>query len=498
MPPERPSFLAALQSLLGSDESFERLIDEVPFNLIVDRSEGGAIYANATQLQSFGMNWEEFRGYGWARVVHPGDVPLFEKAATDYLAGRTDRFDLKYRVIRQPAGDTIWVHAHVRGVRDASGAHVGNVGISFDITSQQQHHERLAYTQKMEAVGRLSGRIAHDFNNLLGVLLACIDTLGIEAPGVGTSHLDTMLEAVERARQITDQLLTLAQPKVRGRASQIDYELLRLEPLIARAVGERVSYRASLCAGVAAVPLDPGQLSQIALNLVANARDAISGSGQVTMTTELLDDRVLWTVTDDGSGMSPDVIARATEAFFTTKSPERGTGLGLATVAELVRVSGGQLVIESTEGRGTRIAITLPMVAEAVRVGGRNEVRTDQGTGRGTILLLEDHDALRQSLALVLSTRGYRVLSTGLQREAIELAQQLPDLVALVTDVHLPDGDGTECAAVLRRERPDLAVVYMSGLAADDSRELGRGETFLRKPVSPRDLVAALRALVGK
>lgn len=493
---DRPSFISALTSLLGSEESFERLIDEAPFNLIVDRSEGGVIYSNETQLRTFGMNWEEFRGYGWARAVHPGDVPLFEKAATDYLAGRTDRFDLKYRVIRPAGGDVIWIHAHVRGVRDAAGAHVGNVGISFDITNQQQHHERLAYTQKMEAVGRLSGRIAHDFNNLLGVLLACIDTLGHEAPGVGTELLETMLETVDRARQITDQLLTLAQPKVRGRASQIDYELLRLEPLITRTTGERVAYQASLNAGLAAVPLDPGQLAQIALNLVANARDAISGPGKVTITTESREDEVLWTVEDDGSGMSAEVVARATEPFFTTKPPDRGTGLGLATVAELVRVSGGRLHVDSAEGRGTRIAIVLPQVSEPVPAGKRPEGAANVTPVQGTVLLLEDHDALRQSLALVLSTRGYRVLSTGFVREAMEIAARQPDLVALVTDIHLSDGDGFECAAVLRRERPSLAIVYMSGLAADASHELGKRETFIRKPVAPSELLGALRTLV--
>ena len=207
-------------------------------------------------------------------------------------------------------------------------------------------------------------------------------------------------------------------------------------------------------------------------------------------------DGVLWSVEDDGAGMTPEVAARALEAFFTTKSPDKGTGLGLATVADLLQMVNAELELVSQPGVGTKVRMKLPQLKGTVGASREPARSLDPVAAEGTVLLLEDHDALRQSLAFALSFQGYRVLSTGTVAEALRAAASEPDLVALVTDVHLPDGTGLECARALRRERPALAVVYTSGYA-DAVSELTLRDAFLAKPLAPRDLLSALQALLS-
>jgi two-component system cell cycle sensor histidine kinase/response regulator CckA len=490
----RPAFLSAVEEAFENPAILDRLIDDAPFNLIIDRVKGGCIYANQTLLHTFNMSWEEFAGYGWARAVHPGDGPIFQKAATDFLTGRRDQFDLRYRVLRQPHGEVVWLQALVRAIRDQNGTHVGNVGVSVDVTELQQRHERSSHSQKMEALGRLSGRVAHDLNNLLGVVLACAHLIDRKVPGRVDEQLAALNSTIEHARKLTDQLMFFGQSRAAARTSVLDDELRRIAPLIARTLGEAIRYEAVLEAGDATVPLDRGQIGQITLNLVANARDAITGSGTVRIRSSADSDLVRWSVEDDGAGMSPELVARATEPFFTTKSPDRGTGLGLATVSDLLRMVNAELVIESEPGRGTRIAMTLPQLKGLPAPAAGPAVDLEAGPAQGTVILLEDHDALRQSLAFSLSFQGYRVLSTGSLAEALAAAAQETNLVALVTDVHLPDGTGIECAKALRLERPDLVVVYTSGFV-DVVSDLGAREAFLVKPLVPRELLSVLQSL---
>jgi CheY-like chemotaxis protein len=277
----------------------------------------------------------------------------------------------------------------------------------------------------------------------------------------------------------------------------LDEELRRLEPLIVRTLGSAIRYEAVLESDEAAVPLDRGQVGQIALNLIANARDAIAATGMVRIRTSANGDHVRFVVEDDGSGMSAETSARALEPFFTTKAPDHGTGLGLATVADLLRIVNAELAIDSELGRGTRVEMTLPQLksAPAPEVAMQPLRQREPGVAEGTVLLLEDHDALRQTLAFALSFQGYRALSTATVAEALRVAASEPALVALVTDMDLPDGTGIECAAALRRERPELPVVYSSGFA-DAVPKLGPRDAFLPKPLSPRELLQVLERLL--
>jgi PAS domain S-box-containing protein len=204
---QRPTFSTAIARVHGSAQTFDRLIDDAPFNLILDRVQGGCIYANQTLLRTVNMSWPEFEGYGWVRAVHPGDAPLFQKAASDFLHGQRDQFDLRYRVLRAPGGEVVWLHALVRAIRDAQGTHIGNVGVSVDVTEQQRRHERSSHAQKREAVGRLSRRVAHDLNNLLGVVLACAHLVERKAPSLVGEQLEILEDTIDRARRLTDQLL---------------------------------------------------------------------------------------------------------------------------------------------------------------------------------------------------------------------------------------------------------------------------------------------------
>jgi CheY-like chemotaxis protein len=330
----------------------------------------------------------------------------------------------------------------------------------------------------------------------LGVFMACLFMLD-RSPEDGLSQLPTMTAAVDRARKLTEQLLMLSRTGTEQRFCCLDEELRTLTALVLRTIGENITFDATLDAGASTVPLDSGQVGQIVLNLVVNARDAIEGPGRVSMRTQVQADRVRWVAEDDGSGMPPDVAARALEPFFSTKAPGKGSGLGLATVADFVREAGGTLSIDSAPGRGTRVVIDLPIVHRPPQRALLSRSPSPLDTGGGTLILLEDHDALRQSLAFALSTQGYRVLSTGTVREAVYMAKSEPGVVALVTDLHLPDGLGTDCAGQLRAALPSLPVVYMSGMP-EAAPKLGTSDTFLPKPVAPADLLRALSVLLSR
>ncbi|MCA8922978.1 MAG: response regulator [Planctomycetes bacterium] len=496
-----PTFLAILATLgEGAPllETLDGLLDQAAFGVYVDHPVQGCVYANSVLLEQFALSWEEFRGFGWARCVHPDDVERFQEAIRRFEHS-LEPFFVSYRIAGADGGSR-WLRAQVHALRDATGAHVGSVAITNDVTSERAQADRTAQAQKLEAIGRLAGRVAHDFNNLLSAIYAAASVIAPEVHSpAGKECLEAIDSAVESAQQVTNYLLTLSRHKVHGRPCCPDAELAQLEPLLRRTLGESIDLElVTQCAG-AWVPLDPGHFSQVVINLAVNARDAMPQGGTVAIVTRRDGEQLVFELRDSGPGIAPDVMRRAFEPFYTTKEAGRGTGLGLSTVKDLVQLAAGEVALISAPEGGTLARLRLP-VLDLRPEDDPPDVEPLRSASGARVLLVDDHDALRQSLSYALAMHGYRVTAARDLREArARLAAEQPD--ALVLDVLLPDGQGVELLRELRADYPTLPVILTSGFAGEASAgladDLAQAHTaFLPKPVRPRDLVRALAKLL--
>jgi CheY-like chemotaxis protein len=373
----------------------------------------------------------------------------------------------------------------------------------------------------MESVGLLAGGVAHDFNNLLTVILGCTDEVAQQlGPGrEPQSLLSEVTQAAQRAAELTRQLLAFSRRQVlQPRALDLNNVLADVSRMLGRMLGENVKLELVLGADLGMVFADPGQLQQIIVNLAVNARDAMPAGGTLTFETasaahaehaELAGadpagvappgSYVALIVRDNGLGMDEVTRARIFEPFFTTKG-EMGTGLGLATVYGIVKQSGGQILVASEPGVGTTFKVFLPR-ADAGRASFAPPSRRPRSLGgRETVLLVEDEAVVRSVLKKVLVGAGYDVLEAANAEEASLLNAEFAGAIdALVTDVVMPGRTGLELVRDLTSSRPSLKVLYMSGYAPNAPQlasGAGDGVAFLQKPITPPQLLSALREVL--
>jgi signal transduction histidine kinase/ActR/RegA family two-component response regulator len=411
--------------------------------------------------------------------------------------------------------------------RDLDGRIVGVIGNARDITQRKRGEEELRerlsleeqvrQAQKLESVGRLAGGVAHDFNNLLTVVLGCAEALRSDAVRGVPATLEDVEEiraAGERARDLTRQLLAVARRQVIAPVPLDLNEVLRAsEKLLRRVLGEDVELVVDLERDLWWIRADPGQLEQVVLNLAVNARDAMPRGGTLVLRTRNCGgdrrageggraagaDGVCLTVRDSGSGMGPEVRAHLFEPFFTTKPDGKGTGLGLATVYGIVSQAEGHVRVESAPGRGTTFELWFPRTLEPpAAVAAPAAARAARGTER--VLVVEDDAPVREVTVRALRAGGYHVLVAASGREALALGPAALDgLDLVVTDVVMPGLDGRTMADELRRRRPALRVLYVSGYTEDAVIACGvlsSGMGFLAKPFTPAALLARVRAVL--
>ena len=365
--------------------------------------------------------------------------------------------------------------------------------------SQQQ----LQQSQRMEAMGRLAGGLAHDFGNLLTVILGYSEFL-LRAAGPGHPLHDDLLaiqQAGERATTLTEQLLTISSRRVvEPVVVDVADVVIELEAILRRLIGEDIDLVTRTPGQPACVRADHGQLEQIVLNLVINARHALPEGGTVELAVdevEVVDadrkyDAIRLSVRDDGVGMDEDTLEHCFEPFFSTRERAKGTGLGLATVYGIVHQAGGTITAESALGRGTTFRVVIPKV-----VGGAParvpEVRQPVPSGSETILLVEDEPEVRELARDVLERSGYRVLTAEGAAALAMIRDGEHDIDLLVTDVVMPDMGGFALAEAALKDCPDLEVLYISGYADDGGREWPDAWHFLAKPFRPDQLSAKVR-----
>jgi signal transduction histidine kinase/CheY-like chemotaxis protein len=452
--------------------------------------------------------------------VHPEDRERVAQAWATSLRERRNH-EIEHRVIT-PNGEARWVHERCETRFDRAGEPVESVGTATDITArrlaeqdQEQMRQRLAATERMESVGRLTGGIAHDFNNMLGVILGRVQLAleSLPADHVARDDLREALDAANRSADLARQLLAFSRrrPAVPVRV-QLNAHIPGLLRMLERLLGEGITLLWSACPRGCPVRVDPSHLDQVITNLCVNARDAMKGVGELHLSTECSyrqgpDGReqryVTLAVRDTGCGMSPEVLARAFEPFFTTKGPGQGTGLGLATVHSIVEQAGGAVEVRSRPGEGALFRIHLPADE------GPDAEEDAPGEGRAgptgleapaTVLVVEDEEAVMRLTCRMLQSLGYQVLSASSPNRALALLRtERPKLDLVLTDTIMPEMTGPELAEVLRREAPGLPVVFMSGYTADVLAPHGvieEGIHFIAKPFSSAELHTTLQAVL--
>jgi two-component system cell cycle sensor histidine kinase/response regulator CckA len=390
------------------------------------------------------------------------------------------------------------------------------LGVTRDVTEQRRLEEQLRQAQKMEAVGQLAGGVAHDFNNLLQVITGfgqlILDRLSADDP-----LRDMVVEvkkAGERAATLTRQLLAFSRKElIAPRVLDVAALLADTERMLRRMLGEDVELR-TLSDGPALVKADPGQLTQVLLNLCVNARDAMPTGGRLTIETCVVQrdeadlrahpgaapgDYVLLAVRDTGRGIPAEALPHIWEPFFTTKGLGQGTGLGLAVVHGVVAQTGGHVEVQSAPGQGTIFRLYLPHIGEEGRPAKAMSGAGAMPEGTGTVLLVEDEEGVRGLAATILRRCGYQVLEAADKESALRAAAEPGRIDLLLTDVVLPRGSGREVAEALLRQHPGIKVLYVSGYTEDAVLRHGvqrQQVDFLAKPFTPATLAQKVRTLL--
>ncbi len=446
----------------------------------------------------------------WDRLKHAVEEAL--KSSTPY------ELDLE---LMRPDGSTRWIIARGEAGRDAHGNIIELRGTVQDITERKRLEEELMQAQKLEAIGRLAGGVAHDFNNMLGIILGRCELLqkSLANDRKSAVHATEIKKSAERAAGLTRQLLAFSRKQVmQPKALNLNAVVADLAKMLRRLIGENIELVLDLAPTLGMVNADPVQIEQVLMNLAVNARDAMPKGGELRIATAQTEldaqyaeghppaipgSYVMCSVSDTGAGMDQHVASRLFEPFFTTKELGKGTGLGLSIIYGIVKQSNGYIWVYSEPGRGSTFKIYLPEVqAPAEPVVGKAAPVTVQG-GSETILLVEDEDALREIIQLMLERAGYKVLAASTAQEAIRDAQEYASPIALLlTDVMLRGSvNGCELAQQLTALLPQTRVLYMSGYSdhmISTSAGAGADTILLEKPFPGRTLLQKVREAIEK
>lgn len=491
-------------------------------SIIECSSDAIVIYALDGVIVTWNTAAERIYGYSASEVLGRPRSLLIPSDQPDDLSKIVKRLKRGERIQRfetihvRKDGQRIDVSMTISPVKDANEQIVGAAAIARDVSDRKLLEKKLQQAQKMEAIGQLAGGIAHDFNNLLSVINGYCELLEQEMAQNGTPGrgCEQIKKAGERAACLTRQLLAFSRQQVlEPTVLDLNAVIVDLEKMLKRLIGEDVEFKTLLDPKLRPVKADRGQIEQVIMNLVVNARDAMPNGGRlVIQTANVTVDHefarrndfkcsgpYVWlSVDDSGIGMDAETKARIFEPFFTTKEVGKGTGLGLSTVYGVITQSGGHIEVHSQVGQGTNFQIYLPIVQEPVREE-RAHISADGDLGgTETILLVEDEQALRELTRDLLINSGYKLLVAESPEKAIEIASQYTGPIhLLLTDVIMPRMNGRALAQKLTAVRPEMKVVYMSGYAGfRQSQVLDSQSVLLAKPFRARNAASQASGFV--
>jgi PAS domain S-box-containing protein len=511
-------------ALRESEERLQLFIEYAPASLAMFDRNMRYLNVSRRWLSDFHIEDRNLRG-----LSHYDVFPEFPEAwkavhgrvlAGEVLRSDNDRFE-------RADGSVQWIHWEARPWYDRAGDVAGIVIFCEDVTERKQSEAQkarleaqLQQSQKMESIGRLAGGVAHDFNNMLGIILGhaemAMDTLDPSQPV--HADLEEICKAANRSAALTRQLLAFARkqttsPKVLNLNETVEWMLKMLRRLI----GEDIALTWLPGLNLWSVHIDPSQIDQILANLCVNARDAITGVGKLSIETKNIvfdknrctshedcepGEYVMLAVSDNGSGMDQETLARIFEPFFTTKERGKGTGLGLSTVYGIVKQNKGFIDVHSQPEQGTIFTIYLPRHAGGVDPWLVDDPQTPAERGHETILLVEDEPSVLKMTGTMLKKLGYTVLAAGDPAQAVHLATSHPGRIDLiVTDVVMPEMNGKDMFTNLLSIYPNAGCLFMSGHTADVIGQLGvldPGVDFIQKPFSMKDLASKVRKAINR
>jgi two-component system cell cycle sensor histidine kinase/response regulator CckA len=474
------------------------------------------LYVSPAVESIWGRTAEQFYADAdaWWDGIDPVDVARVRAAWEACANGESPRFEEEFRVIHPDGSVRLVVNAGTTILDGENGsAHMS--GLVRDITERTQLELELRQSQKMEGIGQLAGGIAHDFNNLLTVIQGNSDLAldGLDPSSPSHADICEIKRAAMSAAALTKQLLAFGRRQVlQPRPIELRAVTLEIQNMLSRLIGDNIELVLNLDEAAGCVLADPGQIEQVIINLVVNARDAMPDGGRITISTKTVPhqiksagaasgvcERLL--VTDTGVGMDSATRDRIFEPFFTTKPVGHGTGLGLSTVHGIVKQSGGELHVATAPGKGTSFTIYFPQVSTSAPV--EPERTSSRGAhGSETILVVEDQPALRELVRRVLEQKGYRVLEAPNGEQAVRVAESSARPIQLViTDVVMPGMNARAMAERIRGIWPTVRVLYMSGYHDDDVmlQSLATAKVdFLQKPFLPYDLAEKVRAVLER
>jgi len=500
----------AEDALRESEQRFRLLVQGViDYALFMVSPEGVVTNWNPGAERIKGYTQQEIVGQHFSRFYTDEDRAAGLPQRALGTAAAAGRFEAEGWRVRKD-GSHFWAHVVIDAIRADDGQLVGFAKITRDLTEKKKADEALAaaqaalyQAQKMESIGQLTGGIAHDFNNLLSVLSSGLEVLSMQGGESASRIVDSMRRAVDRGARLTQQLLAFArQQPLQAETRSLNRIISGFEPVLRRAGNPSIEFAIELDRKASSALIDSARFESALLNLVVNARDAMPDGGRLVIATANVSlgerrpgtlapgEYVRVTVTDNGSGMPPEVVARAFEPFFTTKEVGKGTGLGLSQVYGFIKQSGGEVVIESRPGEGTTIAIYLPAVGDA------DQDNRSDATER--VLIVEDEPDLMDMAASLFTSMGYNVLTASSAREAIDLLER-SDIDILFTDVVMPHGmDGIELANHTRRYYPHTKIMLASGYPLPALKQRHGSElnefAFVHKPYRLSDLARTLRS----
>jgi PAS domain S-box-containing protein len=443
-----------------------------------------------------------------SKITHREGQALDSK--TEFLAPSAEAATI--RIVRKN-GTMAWVEMRSITILDDSGRQVAIEGIARDVTEREEALSRPHPSRELEAVGRLVSSVTHDFNNLLTIVLGYAGlALDSVKPGDHIRHdLEEILKAAQSACLLTRQLLASSRRQILVPTSvDLNYSVRELMEMLHRLVGERIELNVLMEPELGEVRVDPGQICQVILNLVVNARDAMAGGGILTIQTSSFVSPYPLTlahmtlaagkysvisISDTGSGIDPAIQSRIFEPFFTTKP--NGTGLGLSTVFDIIQQNKGGVIFKTESGKGTTFHVYLPMSEEPAAARDYRLAATD-GHADETILIVEDDDTVLKVISEVLLAAGYPILTARMGDEALRLLHASPAPKLALIDMVLADTDGRDFGEQLARLRPEAIVVYMSGYIEKDMLGIENLDQlhFIQKPFTGAKLLETVRGLL--
>lgn len=506
-----------------SEERFRILVNTIPDYIWLKDPDGVFLSCNRMFCSLLNLYPEE--------IIGRTDYDFWPEPLADFFKEKDRRvmdtgqvLNNEERVPGQDGEDIVWDTIKAP-VFYADGKLMGVMGIARDITARVQTEaekiklrEQLNQAQKLESVGRLAGGVAHDFNNMLSVIRGNADLAEGEAglPSRVKEYILEITRAADRSADLTRQLLAFARKEeVSPRLIRLNNALDGMLKMLNRIIGEDIELEWLPGKGVWPVKMDPSQLDHILVNLCVNARDAIKTDGRIAIETRNIKidegfcdthpgarpgEFVMLAVRDNGEGIPKSVLPNIFDPFFTTKGRGKGTGLGLSTVYGVTRQAGGFITVYSEPGLGSVFHIYLPRVQDTDNNRPENEKSDASPRGTETVLLVEDEVSILSMIANILEKQGYTVMSTESSVEAVELAASFNGRIdLLLTDVIMPKLNGKDLSAIIRKDRPDLRVIFMSGYTADviHKSDIERIDgRFIQKPFSNEDLLKTIREIL--